>query len=84
MCRDYQNQLFADRRTSFSQRGLGKSVYCYGTNLFERGPKYAGADNEDTIRIIPRDQGKHPINIGSGLYRLFNDFESQAWCMTSA
>src|SRR5688572_6358744 len=29
MCRDYQNQLFADRRTSFSQRGLGKSVYCY-------------------------------------------------------
>jgi len=35
MCRDYQNQLFADRRTSFSQRGLGKSVYCYTSKFLQ-------------------------------------------------
>jgi len=29
MNRYYQNQLFADRRTSFSQRSLGKSAYYY-------------------------------------------------------
>jgi len=29
MNRYYQNRLFADRQTSFSQRSLGKSVYCY-------------------------------------------------------
>ena len=55
MKRSYQNRLFANRRTSFSQPSLGKSVYCYSktnTNMFViecglilREPKVLGFGN---------------------------------------
>ena len=44
MKRSYQNRLFANRRTSFSQPSLGQSVYCIAIDdIFCGWRKFSGA-----------------------------------------
>ena len=50
-------------------------LYCDGSHLLKGIPKYAGADNEETIRSILRDRGKRPLNIRCGLNRLLDQFK---------
>jgi hypothetical protein len=48
----YKNRLFADRRTSFSQRSLGKSVYYYSSAFARLAQIFRGRKFSD-LEIPP-------------------------------
>ena len=50
---EFRLRLFADRRTSFPQRSLGKSVYCYISNFARRAQIYWRSEMQEHGELPP-------------------------------
>ena len=56
-------QLFADRRTSFPQRSLGKSVYCYSSEFARLAQIFRGRKFSD-LKIPPAKAQRRQVRRG--------------------
>jgi hypothetical protein len=76
MNRYYQNRLFADRQTSFSQRSLGKSVYYYSPEFARLAQIFRGRKFSDLE--IPPAKAQRRQGYGERTKTLMNDFHPQS------